>query len=109
MEKCFSNFEWELENLKPTTVFLLGKQVATFIMKRFANEKPMLDDAFHYTRFNFRNIRFIPIHHPSYILVYKRKILDEYIKQVQIHFPSPMGAARINNANSGLAVAEATV
>jgi len=88
MEKCFPNFEWELEKLRPMTVFLLGKQVATFIMKKFASDKPILSDTFHYAPLIVNNIRFIPIHHPSYILVYKRKMLDEYIKQVQVHFLS---------------------
>ena len=59
----------------------------------------MLSDTFHYAPITVNNIDFIPIHHPSYILVYKRKLLDEYIKQVQAHFQLPSGQARIVKKN----------
>ncbi|MDO6435590.1 uracil-DNA glycosylase family protein [Flavitalea sp. BT771] len=88
MEKCFSNFEWELENLRPATVYLLGKQVATFILKKLSGDKPILPEDFTYTSVRINNISFIPVHHPSYILVYKRKMLEQYVKHVQILFPS---------------------
>ena len=35
MEKCFPNLESEIKELKPTIVFLLGKQVSTFIAKKY--------------------------------------------------------------------------
>lgn len=83
MDKCFSNFEWELEHLSPKTVFLLGKQVSDFVLKKFGLPKTSLDENFHYEVLNVGNIKFVPIHHPSYILVYKRKNLQQYIVGLQ--------------------------
>ncbi|MCC6463048.1 MAG: uracil-DNA glycosylase family protein [Saprospiraceae bacterium] len=86
MSKCFSNFQWELNELKPTTVFLLGKQVASFVLKKLSHHKPAFDENFHYHFFEIGGINFIPIHHPSYILVYQRKNLTQYIENVRKHF-----------------------
>jgi uracil-DNA glycosylase family 4 len=87
MEKCLPNFEWEIEELKPKTVFLLGKQVATFVLKRMKKGLPSLDDDFHYGSTRVNGIDFVPIHHPSYILIYRRKVIDQYIKGIQRLFP----------------------
>jgi uracil-DNA glycosylase family 4 len=87
MQKCFPNFEWELENLSPSTVFLLGKQVATFVLKKLSNCKPSFNDSFIYSPITINEINFIPIHHPSYVLVYKRKSLECYIRNIQLNFP----------------------
>lgn len=86
MEKCFSNFEWELEKLEPTTVFLLGKQVATFIFKKLSDYKPTLSATFNYNSIEINGIDFVPIHHPSYVLIYKRKSVNRYIKNIQKNF-----------------------
>lgn len=83
MEKCFPNLQWELDHLQPTSVFLLGKQVTDFILKKFGLAKTYLSDDFQYEVFQIGNISFIPIHHPSYILVYKRKLLMQYIDSLQ--------------------------
>ena len=86
MEKCFPNFEWELEYLSPNTVFLLGKQVANFVLKKLANYKPSLNEEFRYNPVEINGVCFIPVHHPSYVLVYKRKNLNQYIKSIQSYF-----------------------
>lgn len=86
MEKCYPNFEWELENLQPKTVFLLGKQVSNFVMKQLGFPPPTLADDFSYTAITVNGTDFIPIHHPSYILVYKRKWVEAYIENIQAHF-----------------------
>lgn len=86
MEKCFSNFQWELEKLEPTTVFLLGNQVASFVLKKLSPHKPSFNEHFSYTAFEIGGINFIPIHHPSYMLVYKRNHLPQYIENVRKHF-----------------------
>ncbi len=87
MDKCFPNFQWELEKLKPATVFLLGKQVASFVFRKLSDYKPSFNENFTYSSFKIKNINFIPIHHPSYILVYKRKNLNQYIENVRVHLP----------------------
>lgn len=83
MEKCFPNFEMELEILNPAIVFLLGKQVATFVMRKFDIKNLTFSDSFNYECFMVDNITFIPVHHPSYILVYKRRFLNQYINSLQ--------------------------
>ena len=86
MEKCFPNFELEIKELKPTIVFLLGKQVSSFISKKYSIKLGTFSKKFKYEPFLVNGITFIPIHHPSYILVYKRKFLKKYISQIQLLF-----------------------
>lgn len=86
MEKCFPNFEFELDVLKPKIVFLLGKQVSNFVLKQFSITEFTLDENFNYSSITIDNIQFIPVHHPSYILVYKRKLIEKYINSIQALF-----------------------
>lgn len=83
MEKCCPNFEDELDLLKPSIVFLLGKQVSSFVLKRFSDEQANLAKDFRYTRSIIDGITFVPVHHPSYILVYNRKNLNKYIRSLR--------------------------
>jgi len=83
MEKCFPNFQYELKKLKPSVVFLLGKQVCSFVMKKLSKNDISLNENFQYDSFTLNNISFFPIHHPSYILVYKRKNLQQYIDSIR--------------------------
>lgn len=83
MEKCCPNFEEELNTFQPSVVFLLGKQVASFVLKRFLNQEFTLSKEFKYEQFTIGEITYIPVHHPSYILVYKRKNIDNYITSIR--------------------------
>jgi uracil-DNA glycosylase len=83
MEKCFPNFHFELETLKPTVVFLLGKQVATYVLKKMGVRDIELPNDFKYKPIEINNIFYVPVHHPSFMLVYKRKQLSTYIKSIQ--------------------------
>ncbi|HRF20398.1 MAG TPA: uracil-DNA glycosylase family protein [Chitinophagaceae bacterium] len=83
MEKCYPNFQFELEALKPSVVFLLGKQVSAFIMKKMGVKDVYLPDNFRYKALEIGNTFFVPVHHPSFMLVYKRKQLSIYIKSIQ--------------------------
>jgi len=82
MENCFPNFESEVELLKPRLVFLLGKQVASFVANKVSAEEVDLNDKFRFKSFAHNDILFVPIHHPSYILVYKRKFIDDYARGI---------------------------
>jgi DNA polymerase len=86
MEKCYPNLEAEIEILKPSLIFLLGKQTGTFLLERFSRKLLSLDDDFHYDSFLINGITYIPIHHPSYILVYKRRNVKDYIRSIQSIF-----------------------
>ncbi|MCX6075701.1 MAG: hypothetical protein NTW78_02295 [Campylobacterales bacterium] len=81
MSACQDNFNKELEQVKPSVVFLLGKKVSDFLFKLHKKQDKTIktvDDSWFYN-----NITFISIHHPSYIYVYKRKFIAEYVKSVQ--------------------------
>jgi DNA polymerase len=87
MEKCFINFQWELEAYTPSVVFLLGKQVANFVLKKNGVNNFTLDDKFTFEQYCINKMLYVPVQHPSYILVYKRKHLDQYIRGIQRIFP----------------------
>lgn len=82
MNNCYFNLEEELKSLHPKIIFLLGKQVAKFILKRYNIDVP-LDENFNYHMVKLNNFLFIPIHHPSYILVYKRKRMSKYLQSLE--------------------------
>lgn len=89
MEHCFPNLETEIQSLKPRIVFLLGKQVSSFVIGKKIGEPVSFKESFEYTAYNVDGVLYIPIHHPSFILVYKRKYISEYIKNIQKAFTSP--------------------
>tara|TARA_R110001583_G_scaffold33438_4_gene112914 strand:- start:5649 stop:6248 length:600 start_codon:yes stop_codon:yes gene_type:complete len=83
MKICFPHLENEMDSLNPRLIFLLGKQVATFVLNEYGVTEYSLDENFEYKSFEIGNYKFIPIHHPSFILVYKRKRLQEYIRNIE--------------------------
>lgn len=86
MGACFQNFEKELAALRPQIVFLLGKQVATFVLKKLGGSKPIFSEDFETNPILIDNTYFVPVHHPSYILVYKRKRLNQYVESIRATF-----------------------
>ena len=83
MKVCSSHLKDEISYLNPKIIFLLGKQVASFVLKEFKIKDFNLDDDFNYTSHSVGNNILIPIHHPSYILVYKRKKIQNYINNIE--------------------------
>jgi uracil-DNA glycosylase family 4 len=86
MQKCFPNLQVEISDLQPSVVFLLGKQVASFVLKQHGYNDVTFDDQFHYRTFQVGDITYIPVHHPSFMLVYRRKNLKSYIENIQALF-----------------------
>jgi len=86
MMACYSNFKIEIEMIKPNIVFMLGKQVATFILKMKGKNLFNLSQDFQYDKFEINGVSYIPIHHPSYILIFKRKQKEAYINAVSSYF-----------------------
>ena len=84
MDKCYPNLTNELEKYSPKIVFLLGRQVSIFTLKKYGFQLPTLGLSFKYEGFEVNGTIFIPIHHPSYILVYKRKFVENYISGIQV-------------------------
>jgi DNA polymerase len=82
MKKCYSHLETEINTFNPKIIFLLGKQVADFVLNRY-NMQVSLDDNFDYNKYSIEQYRLVPIHHPSFILVYKRKKLSDYLHGIE--------------------------
>jgi len=83
MNKCYPNLEAEMDKYKPKVVFLLGRLVAEFTLKKYGIKLGGLGSNFCYTEHQVGSVTFVPIHHPSYILVYKRKAVQKYIEGVK--------------------------
>ena len=69
MQACINNLLIEIEILNPKIILVLGKLTFNFIEKYFI--KNDIDKS-----------KIIYIEHPSYIYVYKRKYIDDYIKKI---------------------------
>lgn len=66
-----SNLLIEIEIVKPKFIFLLGKKVYNFIIKYIKQNNIKIDAKIYY------------LEHPSYIYIYKRKYIDNYIDKVK--------------------------
>lgn len=85
IDQCKYHLIRELIMLKPKLVFLLGRQVADYVLTNVGFKNFNFSDYFDYNIYYHKDICFIPIHHPSYILVYKRKLLENYISKITEH------------------------
>ena len=86
MEKCYPNLELEIKELSPSIVFLLGKQVASFVFDKLGGKDVVFSETFRYKGLTVNGVTYVPVHHPSYILVYKRMQLGKYKKNIQAFF-----------------------
>lgn len=69
MTFCLSNLLLEINTLHPKIIFALGKKTYNFIYKYFTTN-------------HLDTTNLIYIEHPSYIYVYKRKYIDEYVNKI---------------------------
>jgi DNA polymerase len=69
MNACIDNLLLEIKKLNPKIIFVLGKNTYNFIDKYFKKNK-------------IDNSKLIYIEHPSYIYVYKRKYIDDYVDKI---------------------------
>ena len=79
MDFCFPCLYQEINTINPKLVFLLGDKVSNFVLKKFGF---MIKKDFMYRIFVYENMKFVPIYHPSYIWIYKRKEESKYIHTV---------------------------
>lgn len=79
---CISNLQTEIDTLSPKVVILLGTQVINSVSKYLKTEisKPV---DFHFSCYEINGIYYIPVHHPSYVWVYKRKMLNQYLSEIK--------------------------
>lgn len=78
---CFEHLLSEIHTMSPQIVFLLGEKVYSTVAKKMKIEFEKWNDfEYHYKKVD--GIYYVPIHHPSYIYVYKRKSIQNYIDAV---------------------------
>ncbi len=70
---CLPHLKREIGTVKPKIVILLGKLVSGFFSEQFNL------DLKKYNSTNFGDVIIIPIDHPSYIMIYKRKFVGKYL------------------------------
>lgn len=83
IDLCLPNLRSEINELSPQIVFLLGGKVIDAISRSYSLSFGKWNE-FDYAVTKQNNTYFVPIHHPSYIYVYKRKRIDEYIKGLEL-------------------------
>lgn len=83
MSACYDHLINEINAFQPKVVFLLGNIVCNFIAKREKINTGSLHPDFEYLKFDIINTTVVPIHHPSYIQIYKRKQVDRYISAIK--------------------------
>lgn len=77
METCYENYSYEIKIRNPKIVVLLGKDVSSFILEKEIIF-PELDENFKYEYVEKEGIKYLAVHHPSYILKKKQNIRERY-------------------------------
>lgn len=82
IDSCFEHLISEIHTLSPKIVFLLGEKVYSSVGRHLKIDFEKWDE-FEYHYKEYKGTYYVPIHHPSYICVYKRKRMGEYIESVE--------------------------
>jgi DNA polymerase len=90
---CFNNLEYEIRIIRPAIIVLLGLKVANFCFPRLFGHKTALPDNFGYQPKRAGKASFIPVHHPSFINVYRKKQQAAYRNSVGRLIESLLGHA----------------
>lgn len=78
IDLCLPNLCSEIDELLPRIIFLLGGKVIDAIGRYYSLGFEKWNE-FDYTVTKHKNMYFVPVHHPSYVYVYKRKRISEYV------------------------------
>jgi len=78
---CYPELLVEIQKVNPHIVLLLGSKTATFVLNQLGFKMPKL--SYKYQVFDYKGTWYIPIHHPSYIMVYKRKEKAQYVQAIK--------------------------
>lgn len=79
---CFEHLLHEIQIMSPQIVFLLGEKVYSTVERKMQIKfKKWKDFDYYYKKID--GIYYVPIHHPSYIYVYKRKMIQNYINSIE--------------------------
>lgn len=85
MSQCFQHLLTEIHFFKPKIVFFLGKAVYDFVAKQEKHKVLGLNKDFKYKSFKLFDTLCVPVHHPSFVLIYKRKHIDRYVMSISSH------------------------
>ena len=91
MDVCFNNLEYEIKIIKPAIIVLLGLKVANFCFPRMFGHKAALPNNFGYQPKQTGEASFIPVHHPSFINVYRKKQQTAYRNSIRRMIESLLG------------------
>lgn len=86
INSCMVNLRYETKLLRPKLVVTLGKLVFYSLIRDHVKEYSI--NSFSYRTGKYDNIQILNIPHPSYIYIYKRSNLFEYINQVRLFIES---------------------
>lgn len=78
ISNCINHLMAEIDELSPKLVFLLGEKVYSSVGKYLKITFNKWND-FEFKYVEHKGVYYIPVHHPSYIHVYRRKQTNEYI------------------------------
>jgi uracil-DNA glycosylase family 4 len=78
MKLCHTNLQLELKAVRPVVVILLGLQVARFFFSTMFTLNPELPKNYRYRTHWEGSTCFVPVHHPSFIAVYRRRHRTSY-------------------------------
>ena len=78
---CYPELQIEIQTVNPRIVLLLGNKTATFVFRQLGLQIPKL--SYEYRSFEYEGRFYVPIQHPSYIMVYKQKEKDQYVQAVK--------------------------
>ena len=84
MKSCLPSLISEIQAVAPKVIVPLGGQVARFLLQHLGNGTgfPGFGPDFSYKNYSLALGHVMPIHHPSYIWIYRRKRIDEYVDRV---------------------------
>jgi DNA polymerase len=84
MRSCLPTLRSEIERVSPRVIVPLGGQVAKFLLRQFGNGISFegFSPDFSYETYQLPFGQVMPIHHPSYVWVYRRKRVEEYVAGV---------------------------
>ncbi len=81
IDLCFEHLITEINAMSPKIVFLLGKRVYSSVEEHLGIRLKKWD-GFKYFYTEHERIYYVPVQHPSYIYVYKRKEIKRYIEGI---------------------------
>lgn len=93
MDACFPRFSKYVAAVSPSIIIPLGAMTSKYIIEKMASEAFRgLCPQFSYDTYIGSAMKILPVHHPSYILIYKRRLLDAYVQAIVSRAAPALGA-----------------